>query len=137
MSDLVKDTAKALKRFKMKPDIFRGRKRWQGRSGGIHPEIERHVYFARDGELVKIGFSQDVYKRMMQIRADRPEARLVYMIKGGCDVESSMHRVFIDRRIEGEWFRVNDQEIADRLSVLGISIIKPGVKGSELSKESP
>jgi hypothetical protein len=60
------------------------------------------VYYLRIGDRIKIGVSQDVYRRMRQYP---PNAELLAVEPGDYDTELSRHRQFIGSRADGrEWF---------------------------------
>jgi hypothetical protein len=64
-----------------------------------------HVYFARVGNLVKIGWTHDVERRMSQLHADA----LLFSRPGTRVLEKSMHTLFADHLAQGnEWFHYHD-----------------------------
>lgn len=58
------------------------------------------VYFARLGDLIKIGISKDPARRARSFNAV-----LVGTMDGDREIESALHREFADLRVRGEWFR--------------------------------
>lgn len=67
------------------------------------PEI---VYFARLGDLIKIGVSKDPRRRAKDLNAE-----LIHLEHGGRERERELHRAFKDARIRGEWFDANYDRI--------------------------
>ena len=66
------------------------------------------IYFIQQGEdgPIKIGFSEDSPEnRLMSLQAGNPnELNLVLVIEGDIIVEKSLHEIFKDTRLRGEWF---------------------------------
>jgi hypothetical protein len=57
------------------------------------------VYFARLGNLIKIGVSVDPRQRTRSLNAE-----LLHVEKGGRSRERELHELFQARRQDGEWF---------------------------------
>lgn len=66
-------------------------------------ELERRclVYYARAGDLVKIGYTTNLTKRMNSIGPDE----LLTTEPGGPRREHERHQQFLDLWVRGEWFR--------------------------------
>lgn len=64
------------------------------------------VYFARCGDLIKIGTtSKDVRKRIQSLQTGNPHpVVLLGIIVGTLDTEHALHRRFEPYRKRGEWF---------------------------------
>jgi hypothetical protein len=58
------------------------------------------VYFAQRGDLIKIGFSDNVPKRMREIG----RVTLLATITGPRSLERALHQAFWLDHVEGEWF---------------------------------
>lgn len=80
------------------------------------------VYFAESCGYIKIGYSKNPFKRVGSItrHGKRPDdipqdarAELIGWVPGGHWQEGAMHARFIDRRVAGEWFRIDRSEIVD------------------------
>lgn len=69
-----------------------------------HPTVGV-VYFVQSGDLVKIGFSTDLRKRLktLQTACPRPIV-LLHRFQGTRDDEKRVHRRFSHLRMRGEWF---------------------------------
>lgn len=70
------------------------------------------VYFIKRGDNgpVKIGHSIEPYGRLKSLSMGGPETyRLVAWIDGDRDKERELHKKFSDARINGEWFKLNDE----------------------------
>ena len=80
-----------------------------------------HVYFLRDGDLVKIGYASSVNKRIskLQIGSGR-HLTLIGAVPGGRDVERFIHWQFRKHRIRGEWFRIEGALAAFIEECLGV-----------------
>lgn len=59
------------------------------------------VYFARFGELIKIGFTTNLQTRMASVQPDE----VLLTLPGGRPHERALHEVFKQHRVRGEWFR--------------------------------
>lgn len=69
------------------------------------------IYFARagDSDAVKIGWAIDVPSRIAELQmGNHLELRTLRTIEGAGSVERWLHRHFADRRIRGEWFRLDE-----------------------------
>lgn len=74
------------------------------------PEAQGFVYFARSrlgGDLIKIGYSTNVEKRMESIFGDP-----LMVVPGGRELEKELHELFSYCRQEGEWFAPDPEILA-------------------------
>lgn len=63
------------------------------------------VYFISNGQAIKIGYAQDVDRRIFGLQtASHLELKLIGKISGGRIVEKYIHSLFEEKRIRGEWF---------------------------------
>jgi hypothetical protein len=65
------------------------------------------IYFiqAEKGGLVKVGYTEDLYKRFRIIQAHSPlKMRIIGKIKGSKATEEEIHSKFARDRKHGEWF---------------------------------
>jgi hypothetical protein len=62
---------------------------------------QNFVYYAQFRDLVKIGFTSDVRRRMQSLGTER----LLTVELGGYQLEHRRHEEFADLRMHGEWFR--------------------------------
>lgn len=73
------------------------------------------VYLIKDGDRYKIGKTKYLSSRLPAIRNEiGREIELVHLIKSDDYniLERVLHDRFSDKRIEGEWFRLNRAEVA-------------------------
>lgn len=68
------------------------------------------VYFIREADLIKIGYSNDVDARASAIiRGLNGRGELLGSVPGDRSVEAYYHSLFAEDREFGEWFRVSDR----------------------------
>lgn len=80
------------------------------------PEL---VYFMEaDGFGIKIGYSNNPQRRLLEIRSHCPFAvKLLFAVVGGVEREQDLHREFRDDKIRGEWFRPS-QRLLSRIAAI-------------------
>lgn len=74
------------------------------------------IYFVQavKSKAIKIGVTNDPAKRLMQLQTGSHEPLvLLGTIPGDYTEESRLHRQFAPYRIHGEWFRSDDQFMAE------------------------
>jgi len=70
------------------------------------------IYLISDGDYVKIGFSKDPDKRLNQLQIGSPrKLKLLAAFPGGREVELKLHEIMERKRIRGEWFELNFEDI--------------------------
>ena len=91
--------------------------------------INSGVYIAIDasGKLFKIGRSDNILKREREIRNMNPEFLVLFSVRFRMltaeELERSLHRLFSDKRVSGEWFDLSNQDVADILGVKELFVI--------------
>lgn len=64
------------------------------------------IYFIRSGKYVKIGYSKNPKKRLDELQTGNPEKlKLIAVMQGNLQTEKSLHDLYSNKRIRGEWFR--------------------------------
>jgi hypothetical protein len=71
----------------------------------LGPNHHGHVYVIGFADYVKIGWSQNVKRRIFDIQKHAPEKLVLYrLIPAKEIIERNLHRKFEHLRLHGEWF---------------------------------
>lgn len=75
----------------------------------VKSRFKTYVMFDSKANLYKIGRSYNPYKREKDISCGNPSIQLILICDN--DIERKMHKEFNSKRITGEWFRLNADDI--------------------------
>jgi hypothetical protein len=71
------------------------------------------IYLVKCGGLYKIGHSQNIEARIKEMQVGNPAPlEFVSSWPGGQVLEHNAHKTFEHKRVRGEWFDLNDQDLA-------------------------
>lgn len=95
---------------------------WRSKQRTNYLSNEGVVYFVKNSEgLTKIGRTNELRRRMKALKNEYKDyaLKLIHFIKTGDSIvlEKTLHRVFADKRAQGEWFRLTDQDLANIKSI--------------------
>jgi len=85
--------------------------------------IKKGIYFIKCGKYVKIGYSNNIQRRLYNLKTANPyELTLIFTIKGNREKESRIHKLFKQYGTyhKGEWFKY-DEFMEIMLILFGIS----------------
>ena len=91
-----------------------------------------YTYIIKSHNLYKIGKSADVAKRVKTFKTGNPVIELIKVLDG--DRESDLHVQYKDKRVAGEWFELNVEDIQAIKGVEVIIDITPCDKKEKLKK---
>lgn len=64
------------------------------------------IYFIRCGKFIKIGFSKNPATRLKELQTANPNKLvLVATMPGNLQTELSLHEIYKNKRVRGEWFK--------------------------------
>ncbi len=88
------------------------------------------IYFIKeyDSNNIKIGYTKNMaslYKRLSRFKTANPRKfKILRVIEGSLQNEASLHKMFADYNISGEWFEMNELLIANIGKALNFEMIK-------------
>lgn len=81
---------------------------------GIKQQKQVYLYLARNSRngLTKIGISTEPKFREQTLMSQEPEVAFLFYREGSKTEENSLHRIFSDKRVRGEWFKLTEQDVS-------------------------
>jgi hypothetical protein len=86
-------------------------KRYRQRNEGLPDDegVDGYVYYARNYDLIKIGFSRNPWSRVKELGKFNPNVELLATERGTYMLEKQRHEQFAAYHKEGEWFTCVDE----------------------------
>lgn len=76
------------------------------------------IYFITDGDCIKIGKANDIYKRLSLLQTSTyRDIKIIKVINGDIKIERELHLYFNDVHVKREWFRISESELIKRLEI--------------------
>lgn len=85
------------------------------------PDLRKSVYIVECEGLYKIGYTFNIEKRLHTLQVGSPYLiRLVTHVKTDNHkaLESNIHSMFAPKRVRGEWFKLEEQDLNNLLQIL-------------------
>jgi len=71
------------------------------------------IYLAKAGDFYKVGTSSNPAKRVAEIQTCCPlEVRLIGEWRGEYEEEAQIHAMIVDKRVRGEWYDLDAEDVA-------------------------
>ena len=88
--------------------------------------IETQVYLMQDttNDFYKIGRSKEPRYREKTLQSEKPTIELLFCFAGSRKDEKYLHEHFKEKRIRGEWFHLDDDDVA-YIKEYANKIVKP------------
>jgi hypothetical protein len=81
-----------------------------------NPSAEGYVYFIRQGDWVKIGYSANPHKRLSGLQTSNPKPlTLLKTIKADQSYEKHLHNQLMYANVRGEWF--DYEKVTERIDL--------------------
>lgn len=81
---------------------------------------KRYVYIIRGGRWCKIGVSKNPIDRLKQLDSTllpfNPEVVAMVKVNNALEIESEIHNTYKSKRIRGEWFILNEEDVEQIIS---------------------
>lgn len=86
---------------------------------------EDYLYIIKNNEYYKIGYSSNFSKRIKSYKTHLGGVELVYLTKQyNCfELENEIHDMFTHKRLTGEWFELDEEELIEIISYCSSKII--------------
>jgi len=76
---------------------------------GLDAQSKQHLYFIRCGDYIKIGSTDDIERRIKNLKHANPyPIELIKIMLNEGHLESKYHDQYKDKRIHGEWFNMKE-----------------------------
>ena len=95
------------------------------------------LYLMSDGNLYKIGISNKPEKRLKQFKTGNPKIYLICYsepISFAYDLEHNLHKLFHNNNVNGEWFKIKDENSLKNLMKLINNVSENSINILEMFK---
>ena len=73
--------------------------------------IKVYVMIDHNTGYYKIGYSRNPTRRERTLQSEKPTIELLFSYEAEMKDEKALHKLFEDKRIRGEWFRLNNSDL--------------------------
>jgi len=112
--------------FEKPPRVIPKRKLERGTSTYFDTPEPTNVYVMKDESngFYKIGKSINPSIRESTLQAEKPSVTLIFSYSATSKHERELHKMFAEKRLRGEWFRLNQDDLSQIKTYLENEIIK-------------
>ena len=75
------------------------------------------IYFIKQGQYVKIGYTENLSRRVKELQTASPQPlKVLLTIPGSRETEKALHSFFSSKRVNGEWLHYGSLNKVDTLA---------------------
>ena len=72
-----------------------------------------YVIYSSVNQAIKVGYASNINQRFSAIQLSTSEPlELLFVLKGGAEVEAELHNLLVNYRLRGEWFIFNEKVLS-------------------------
>lgn len=86
---------------------------------------KEYLYIIKNNGIYKIGYSSNFKRRYKNYLTHLGVFELVYLIqeKNAFELESNLHKMFENKKVRGEWFKLDDCDLINAISYCSKKLI--------------